>query len=94
MLRTASLGAQTGTGVAPRPLAASEDGSTLYLARPNGLIPIASASLTAGAPLANRAFGSVEVGSTGLLYAAGARRPTCSTPTRARQTASPLRRRA
>ena len=71
VLRTASLGAQTGTGVAPRPLAASEDGSTLYLARPNGLIPIASASLTAGAPLANRAFGSVEVGSTGLLYAAG-----------------------
>ncbi len=71
VLRIASLGAQTGTGVAPRPLAASDDGSTLYLARPNGLIPITSASLTAGAPLADRAFGSIEVGSTGLLYAAG-----------------------
>jgi hypothetical protein len=70
VLRTASLGAQTGTRVALRPLAASDDGSTLYLARPNGLIPIASGSLIAGAPLAHRAFGSVEVGSTGVLYAA------------------------
>ena len=88
-------GAQTGAGVAPRPLAASEDGSTLYLARPNGLIPIAAGSLTAGAPLANRAFGSVEVGSTGLLYAARRRddrRARCAA--RAQRTASPLPRRA
>jgi hypothetical protein len=71
LLRSAFLGAQTGARVAPRPLAASADGSTLYLARPQGLVPIASDSLTVGSPLAARAFGSVAVGSRGLLYATG-----------------------
>jgi hypothetical protein len=71
LLRSAFLGAQAGAHVAPRPLAASADGSTLYLARPQGLVPIASDSLTVGAPLAARAFGSVAVGSSGRLYATG-----------------------
>jgi hypothetical protein len=56
----------------PRPLAVSTDGSTLYLARPSGVLPIASATLAAGKPLAQRAFGSLALGTGGsMLYASG-----------------------
>jgi hypothetical protein len=70
LLRSAFLGAQTGVR-ASRPLAASADGTKLFLARPQGLVPIASDTLVAGSPLVARAFGSVAVGSRGLLYATG-----------------------
>ena len=72
MDRSASLGAEASTMSSPRPLAVSPDGSTLYLARPSGVVPIASASLDAGKPLAQRAFGSLALGTGGaMLYASG-----------------------
>jgi DNA-binding beta-propeller fold protein YncE len=70
--RSASLGAEASTMSSPRPLAVSADGSTLYLARPSGVVPIASASLDAGKPLAEREFGSLALGTDGsMLYASG-----------------------
>jgi hypothetical protein len=70
--RSASLGAEASTMSSPRPLAVSADGSTLYLARPSGVVPIASASLDAGKLLAQRAFGSLALGTDGsMLYASG-----------------------
>ena len=70
--RSASLGAEAATITSSRPLAVSADGSMLYLARPSGVVPIASASLDAGKPLAQRAFGSLALGADGsMLYASG-----------------------
>jgi DNA-binding beta-propeller fold protein YncE len=72
LLRSTSLGAEASTMSSPRPLAVSADGSTLYLARPSGVVPVASASLVAGKPLAQRAFGSLALGTDGsMLYASG-----------------------
>jgi hypothetical protein len=72
LVRSASLGAEASTMSSPRPLAVSADGSTLFLARPSGVVPIASASLDAGRPLAQRAFGSLALGTDGsMLYASG-----------------------
>jgi hypothetical protein len=70
--RSASLGAQALTGPISRPLAASADGSRLYLARPQGLVSIDASTLTPSAPLTGRAFGSLALGTGGtVLYGAG-----------------------
>jgi hypothetical protein len=71
VLRTTSLGAQVATRRAPMPLAVDSTASTLYLARPQGLVSIAAASLTSGTPLVDRSFSSVALGSHGMLYATG-----------------------
>jgi hypothetical protein len=72
LVRSTSLGAEASTMSSPRPLAVSADGSMLYLARPSGVVPVASSSLLAGTPLAQRAFGSLALGTDGsLLYASG-----------------------
>jgi hypothetical protein len=72
LVRSTSLGALPSSGATPRPLALSADGATLYLARPNGVVPITSSTLTAGAPLGSRAFGSLALGTDGsMLYASG-----------------------
>jgi hypothetical protein len=71
VVRTGSLGAQAATGTAPMPLAADSTGSTLYLARPQGLVAIAASSLTAGSSLTTRSFRSVALGSNDTLYATG-----------------------
>jgi hypothetical protein len=71
LLRSASLGAQTAMA-STRPLAVGEDGRTLYLARPNGVVPVDSSTLTAGPALTSRAFGSLALGTDGShLYASG-----------------------
>jgi hypothetical protein len=72
LVRSTSLGALPSSGATPRPLALSADGATLFLARPNGVVPITSSTLTAGAPLGSRAFGSLALGTDGsMLYASG-----------------------
>jgi hypothetical protein len=72
LTRSASLGAQTPTAPFTRPLAASSDGTRLYLARPQGLVSIDALTLTPGAPLTSRVFGSLALGSRGtVLYGAG-----------------------
>jgi hypothetical protein len=71
LLRSASLGAQA-TIASPRPLAVSADGATLYLARSNGVMPVAASTLTAGPPLTTSPFGSLALATDGsLLYASG-----------------------
>jgi hypothetical protein len=72
LVRSTSLGALPSSLASPRPLALSADGATLYLARPNGVVPITSSTLTAGAPLGSRAFGSLALATDGsMLYASG-----------------------
>ena len=72
LVRSASLGTQASALAAPRPLALSADGATMYLARPAGIVPIAADTLAAGTPLATRAFGSLALGTDGsTLYASG-----------------------
>jgi hypothetical protein len=72
VVRSTSLGALDSATSAPRPLAVSADGSTLYLARANGVVPVASSTLVAAAPLGSRAFGSLAMGTDGsMLYASG-----------------------
>jgi hypothetical protein len=71
LLRSASLGAQAAVSSA-RPLAVSADGATLYLARPDGVTPVAASTLSAGAPLTKSAFRSLALGEDGaVLYASG-----------------------
>jgi hypothetical protein len=71
VLRTTSLGAQTPTGRAPMPLAADPMASTLYLARPQGLVTITASSLTPAQLVVDGSFSSVALGSHGMLYATG-----------------------
>jgi hypothetical protein len=71
VLRSASLGAQPAIA-STRPLAIGRDGSTLYLARPEGIVPIESSTLSPGPVLSPRAFGSLVLGTDGSqLYASG-----------------------
>jgi hypothetical protein len=71
VLRSTSLGALA-TATSTRPLAVSGDGTTLYLARADGIIPLASGTLTPGTALTTRAFGSLALGTDGSrLYASG-----------------------
>jgi hypothetical protein len=71
LLRSTSLGASAPIS-SPRPLAVGSDGSTLYLARSGGVVPVATGTLVAGAPLTTSAFGSLALGPDGsLLYASG-----------------------
>jgi hypothetical protein len=73
LVRSGSLGAQPSAKAPVRPLAASADGSTLYLARPGGLDAVSSATLAPAAQLSKGRFGSVALGPDGaLLYATGA----------------------
>jgi hypothetical protein len=70
--RSVSLGVQTPTEPLTRPLAATSDGSRLYLARPHGLVSIDATTLAASAPLTNHSFGSLVLGTGGtVLYGAG-----------------------
>jgi hypothetical protein len=71
VVRTGSLGAQAATSTARMPLAVDSTGSTLYLARPQGLVAIAASTLAAGTSLAARAYRSVALGSNDTLYATG-----------------------
>jgi hypothetical protein len=70
--RSSSLGPQPLTTAFTRPLAASIDGTRLYLARPQGLISIDASTLAPSAPLSPRAFGALALGTGGsVLYGAG-----------------------
>jgi hypothetical protein len=71
VLRSASLGAQTAIA-STRPLVIGGDGTTLYLARPDGVVPVDSSTLAARPVLSRRAFGSLALGTDGsMLYASG-----------------------
>jgi hypothetical protein len=71
LLRSTSLGAQAAIS-STRPLAIGGDGTTLYLARPDGVVPVDSSTLEARQALSNRAFGSLALATDGsLLYASG-----------------------
>jgi YVTN family beta-propeller protein len=71
--RTITLGAQLPRVPVTHPLAASADGTRLYLARPQGLVSIDSSTLVPDASLTGRTFGSLVLGTGGTtLYAAGA----------------------
>ncbi|MEO9175665.1 MAG: hypothetical protein ABI317_09155, partial [Gaiellales bacterium] len=70
--QTASLGVQALTTPVTRPLAASSDGTRLYLARPQGLVALDGSTLAPAAPLTSDAFGSLALGARGaVLYATG-----------------------
>jgi hypothetical protein len=72
LVRSTSLGAQTPAGTVTRPLAASADGTRLYLARPDGLVSIDAATLAPSLPLTSHAFGAVALGTGGtVLYGSG-----------------------
>jgi hypothetical protein len=91
LVRSASLGTQASTLSSPRPLALSENGSTLYLARPDGVLPIDANTLAPGRPLAARAFGSLVLGTDGSrLYASGGG-STVALDTRTGAASDPLR---
>jgi DNA-binding beta-propeller fold protein YncE len=66
------LGAQPATRAATHPLVVSRDGARLYLARPQGLVAIDTATLAASRPLAIRAYGSLGFAYRGSrLFAVG-----------------------
>ena len=69
---SASLGAQPRKGTVTRPLAASPDGTRLYLARPQGLISLDASTLVPSEPLSRHAFDALALGPGGsVLYGAG-----------------------
>ncbi len=69
LTRSVSLGAQAATGPDARPLAASPDGTRLFLARPQGLVSLDATTLAPAAPLARGAFRSLAIGTAGtVLY--------------------------
>jgi hypothetical protein len=69
---SASLGAQPVSGAVTRPLAASPDGTRLFLARPQGLVSLDASTLVPSAPLSRNAFDALALGVGGsVLYGAG-----------------------
>ena len=60
------------SGTVTRPLAASPDGTRLFLARPHGLVSLDASTLVPSEPLSRNAFDALALGAGGsVLYGAG-----------------------